>query len=131
MTELPNGGRLEDGSAPATTAELIAHLESLGIHVPMANLVLLPDAKAHRGKLTIHLVARDAAGGYSEPVVVRMPFEVAHRDVSWALTQTVDYETEMILSGPDGEIAVGVHDDLGFTSSTVGVEIGSGDEGGR
>jgi hypothetical protein len=98
---------------------------SLEVHVPMASLVLLPDTKVHRGKFSIQLVARDHRGRLSEPVLVRMPLEVAHRDLSWALTQTVDYATEMTLQAGGGTIAIGVHDDYGFTVSTIGVDIGA------
>ncbi|HVS62712.1 MAG TPA: VWA domain-containing protein [Thermoanaerobaculia bacterium] len=100
----------------------------LEIRVPMANLVLLPDARVHRGKLSIQLIARDDRGRVSDPVLVRMPLEVVHRDLAWALTQTVDYATEMTLQAGGGAIAIGVHDDYGFTSSTVGVDIGRGDD---
>ena len=101
---------------------------TLEIRVPMANLVLLPDARVHRGKLSILLIARDDRGRVSDPVLVRMPLEVVHRDLAWALTQTVDYATEMTLQAGGGAIAIGVHDDYGFTSSTVGVDIGRGDD---
>jgi VWFA-related protein len=98
----------------------------LEIKVPMANLVLLPDAASHRGKLSIQLIARDSKGHFSAPVLVRLPFEVRNSDVARALSQTVDYEAEMTLDGGSHTIAVGVHDDLGYSASTVKVELDVG-----
>ena len=96
------------------------------IHVPMANLVLLPDSTSHHGKLSIQLIARDSDGRFSDPVVVRMPLEVRHGDISWALSQTVDYTAELSLREGSNTIAVGVHDDFGFIGSTVGLGIDVG-----
>ena len=101
----------------------------LEIQVPMANLVLIPDTRVHRGKLSIQLVARDDRGRVSDPVLVRLPLEVAHGDLAWALGQTVDHALETRLEAGGGEIAVGVHDDYGFTSSTLVVEVGAGGDG--
>ena len=93
------------------------------LHVPLANLVLLPDMTTHHGKLSIQFIVRDEEGRFSDPVIVRMPIEVRHGDMAWALSQTVDYETEMALPGGRQTVAIGVHDDLGFAGSTVKVEV--------
>ena len=98
----------------------------IDLHVPMANLVLLPGAATHQGKLTIQLIARDHRGLFSDPVVVRLPLEVAHKDVAWALSQTVDYSTTMTLGEGLTTVAIGVHDDLGQIGSTVAVDIDTG-----
>jgi VWFA-related protein len=96
------------------------------IHVPMANLVLLPGTSTHQGKLTIQLIARDQKGLFSDPVVVRMPLEVPHKDLSWALSQTVDYSTALTLSEGLNAVAVAVHDDLGQAGSTLTLAIETG-----
>jgi hypothetical protein len=98
----------------------------IDLHVPMANLVLLPGTTSHQGKLTIQLVARDEKGFFSDPVVVRMPLEVAHRDMAWALSQTVDYSTTMVLREGLNTVAIGVHDDLGQNSSALAVDVNAG-----
>lgn len=116
--------RVEVGKAKRKNKGLFA--VPVEIRVPMANLVLLPDTTSHLGKLSIQLIARDPNGRFSDPVVVRMPFEVLHRDMSWALSQTVDYAAEMTVKGGKHTIAVGVHDDFGFAGSTVGVEVDVG-----
>lgn len=100
---------------------------AVDIHVPMANLVLLPGPSTHQGKLTMQLIARDHEGHFSDPVVVRMPLEVPHKDMAWALSQTVDYSTTLTLKRGHSTVAVGVHDDLGQTGSTLAVEIDPGD----
>ena len=69
MTELPNGGVLADGSPPATTEQLLAHLASLGIDVPMVEhprVFTVDEAREHRGHLpgifTKSLFLRDRKG---------------------------------------------------------------------
>jgi Ala-tRNA(Pro) deacylase len=69
MTELPNGGLLANGRAPATTDELIAYLDSLGIHVPMVEhprVFTVDEAREQRGHLpglfTKSLFLRDRKG---------------------------------------------------------------------
>ena len=69
MTDLPNAGRLADGSLPATTDQLLARLESLGIRVPMVEhprVFTVEEARAHRGHLpgvfTKSLFLRDRKG---------------------------------------------------------------------
>jgi len=116
--------RVELGKANRKTRGLFT--VPVTIHVPMANIVLLPDTTSHRGKLSIQLIARDPNGRFSDPVVVRMPLEVRHRDMSWALSQTVDYAAEMTMKEGRHTIAVGVHDDFGFAGSTVSIEIDLG-----
>jgi VWFA-related protein len=98
----------------------------IDLHVPMANLVLLPGPTTHQGKLTIQLVAKDEKGFFSDPVVIRMPLEVAHRDMAWALSQTVDYSTTMVVREGLNTVAIGVHDDLGQNGSALAVEIDAG-----
>jgi hypothetical protein len=101
----------------------------LELSIPLANLVLLPEARTHVGKVSIQLLARGDDGRLSDPVIVRMPLEVFHADMSRALSQTVDYTSDMTLGGGLHSIAVGVRDDLGFTASTAVVEIDVGEQG--
>ena len=69
MTEVPHEGVLADGSPPATTEQLLAHLASLGIDVPMAEhprVFTVEEAREHRGHLpgifTKSLFLRDRKG---------------------------------------------------------------------
>jgi VWFA-related protein len=124
VRENPLDARVEVGKARRRKGGLWA--AELEIHVPMANLVLLPGSTTHRGKLSIQLISRNGRGDFSDPVMIRMPLEVAHRDMSWALSQTVDYATEIMLGEGRNTIAIGVYDDLGQVGSTLGVEIDVG-----
>jgi VWFA-related protein len=99
---------------------------AIDIHVPMANLVLLPSTSTHQGKLSMQLIARDEEGLFSDPVVIRMPLEVPHKDMAWALSQTVDYSTTLTLGKGLSTVAVGVHDDLGQIGSTLAVAVDTG-----
>jgi Ala-tRNA(Pro) deacylase len=69
MSELPNAGRLEDGSAPATPDDLFALLEQLDIAVTTVRhrpVFTVEEARAHRGELpgvhTKSLFLRDKKG---------------------------------------------------------------------
>jgi VWFA-related protein len=96
------------------------------IHVPMANVVLFPDGASHRGKLSIQWIARDEDGRYSDPVLVRLPFEVANGNVARALSQTIDYTAALTLRDGRHTLALSVSDDLGFSGSTLRVEVDVG-----
>jgi VWFA-related protein len=96
------------------------------VHVPMANVVLFPDGASHRGKLSIQWISRDDGGRYSDPVLVRLPFEVANGNVARALSQTIDYTAELTLRDGRHTLAIGVSDDLGFSGSTLKVEVDVG-----
>jgi VWFA-related protein len=126
-TENPLGVRVEVGKAKR---QKDGHfVVSIDVHVPVANLVLLPDRTHHRGRLSIQLIARSEEGRVSDPVMIRLPFEVPHGGMARALSQTVDYRAQVTLRGGQQTIAVGVHDDLGSRDSTVGVEIAVGGRG--
>jgi VWFA-related protein len=127
FTENPLGVRVEVGKAKRQKGGHF--VVPVDVHIPVANLVLLPDRTHHRGKLSIQLIARSEEGRVSDPVVVRLPFEVPHAAMERALSQTVDYRAQVTLRGGQQTIAVGVHDDLGSRESTVGVEIAVGGRG--
>jgi VWFA-related protein len=126
-TENPLGVRVEVGKAKK---QKDGHfVVPVDVHVPVANLVLLPGRTHHRGKLSIQLIARSEKGRVSDPVMIRLPFEVPHGGMAGALSQTVDYRAQVTLRGGQQTIAVGVHDDLGSRDSTVGVEAAVGGRG--
>jgi Ala-tRNA(Pro) deacylase len=69
VTKLPNDGCLADGSAPATTQQLLDHLRSLGIEAPMMEhprVFTVDEAREQRGHLpglfTKSLFLRDRKG---------------------------------------------------------------------
>lgn len=69
MSDLPNAGRLADGSAPATPEDLFERLAQLGISVTTVRhrpVFTVEEARAHRGNLpgvhTKSLFLRDQKG---------------------------------------------------------------------
>lgn len=93
------------------------------IRVPVANLVLLPDRAAHRGKVTIQLIVRDDEGRFSETVRIRMPIEIPNATILRALADSAVYATELVMRRGRQTIGVGVRDDFGGVGATVNVEV--------
>ena len=93
------------------------------VQVPMANLVLLPGEIAHSGKLTLVLVVSDQDGGLSDPVRVRLPFEIKNMHLMEALSTTFEYPTELLIRQGRQVLGVGLRDDLADVGSTLTVEV--------
>ena len=93
------------------------------VQVPMANLVLLPGEIAHSGKLTLVLVVSDQDGGLSDPVRVRLPFEVKNVHLMEALSSTFEYPTELLIRRGRQVLGVSLRDDLADVGSTLTVEV--------
>lgn len=101
----------------------------LSVQIPVANLVLLPDARKHRGELSVQLVVRDEKGRFSDPAKMVLPIEIPHARLLQSLSQSAEYKTELILRGGRQRIAVGVHDELGQVAATVHRDLDVGSEG--
>lgn len=99
------------------------YMMKVQVRFPIANLVLLPQEKAHVGKVSIVFLVRDAKGRLSDPVKVLVPIEVPHETMLQALTKTAVYAAKLALRSGEQRIAVGVRDDLGQASSTVNVDV--------
>ena len=95
----------------------------LEVQVPMANLVLLPGESHHSGKLTLILIVRDTEGGLSDPVRIRLPFEVPHQNLMQAMSRSFEYPTELVLRPGKQVVAVGLRDDLAAIGSTLTVDV--------
>ena len=93
------------------------------VQVPMANLVLLPGEISHSGKLTLVLVVSDDTGGLSDPVRIRLPFEVKNIHLMEALSSTFEYPTELVIRQGRQVLGVGLRDDLADVGSTLTVEV--------
>ncbi len=100
----------------------------LEIQVPVANLVMIPDATSHWAKVTIQLIVRDQAGRVSDPQRIRLPIEIPHAGLLQALSESAVYATELTLRGGAQTLAIGVHDDHSATASTINLPV---DVGGR
>ncbi len=100
----------------------------LRIEIPIANLVLVPGRKSHAARVSIRLMVRGQNGGLSDPVEIDLPFEVPHGAILRALTESLTYSTRVTLRPGRQTIAIGVHDELGSTTSIVKVrtDVGAG-----
>lgn len=125
--ENPLGVRLEVGEAKKQRDG--TYKVPLSVQVPVANLVLLPDARNHRGELSVQLVVRDEKGRFSDPARLSIPIEIPHARLLQALSQSAEYKTELILRGGRQRIAVGVQDELGSVSATLHRDLDVGSEG--
>ncbi len=93
------------------------------VQVPMANLVLLPGEISHSGKLTLVLVVSDLDGGLSDPVRIRLPFEIKNIHLMEALSSTFEYPTELLIRQGRQVLGVGLRDDLADVGSTLTLEV--------
>lgn len=99
------------------------------VHVPVANIVLLPGRSSHQGNVTVHLVVRDVEGRMAEPVRVKIPIEIPNAGLAQALSDSAVYRTELTLRDGLQALGVGVYDDLGSLGSALRVEVDTGARG--
>jgi hypothetical protein len=116
-SENPLEAALEmEGTTAEGNGQLILDLL---VKVPMAKLVLLPQAEFHEGRLTLFLGARDAKGRASDLQEIAVPIRVPNDQLLTALGQTVAYRARLRLRPLEHLVAVGVRDELGNVESTV------------
>ena len=95
----------------------------LEVRFPLASLVLMPREDAHVGRVSIWLASRDAEGRMSEPVRIVAPIEVPNAGLLEAIARTAAQRTTMALRPGPQTLAVGVHDEIGGTTSTVRLQV--------
>lgn len=101
----------------------------LRIEIPIANLQLVPGRKSHAAKVSIHIMVRDEKGRLSEPVDIDLPLEVPNGALLRALTESFSYSTHLTLRSGRQTIGIGVHDELGSTTSVVNIRANLGADG--
>ncbi len=81
--------------------------------IPLGEVTLLPLQDVHEARLRVWVQARDADGGFSDPVVSPLRIEVAKDEVEQARQGVWAYELPLVMGTGDQWISVGVRDDLG------------------
>ena len=96
------------------------------VKVPISNLVLIPQEKAHRGKITIFVAVQDDNGGLSEPQHFEVPVDIPNEQLLAAMSREVGYGVNLMVRSGPGKLAVGVRDEIAAVESTVNLNISIG-----
>ncbi len=91
--------------------------------VPIGELVLVPAANEHQGRISIHLAVRDQEGGLSDLQRLEYPIPVPNDQLGTALGKTAGFTVRIGVRSGNQRIAVGVLDEIGRTESVVTLDI--------
>jgi VWFA-related protein len=93
------------------------------VRIPIASLALLPTAKGAQGAFSVLVASVAAAGDFSEVSRRSQAFEIPAAELETAKEGHYTYELEIVATGPDARICVGIWDekgnDAGFTVVTT------------
>ncbi|MFV2071998.1 MAG: VWA domain-containing protein [Thermoanaerobaculales bacterium] len=123
------------GIAVATNGEITprkdgTYLVPVIITVPIGQLVLIPAAREHQGRLSIHLTVRDWRGDLSAPIRREYPVRIPNSALTTALGQSAGFTLRLAVGSGRQRIAVGLRDEIALTESITFLEIEVGDAGG-
>jgi VWFA-related protein len=94
--------------------------------IPMANLLLVPQADEHLGRVTVWVAASNLDGDTTSAHSRRLPIRVPRRDLLRALKQEVGYAVDLTIRGGRQRVAVIVRDELSLVSSIVTIDLEDG-----
>ncbi|MHB8798160.1 MAG: VWA domain-containing protein [Thermoanaerobaculia bacterium] len=83
------------------------------VRIPIASLVLLPSAKGAQGTFSVLVASVAAAGDFSEVSRRSQAFEIPAAELETAKAGHYTYELEIVATGPDARICVGIWDEKG------------------
>ncbi len=89
------------------------------VKVPLVNLVLLPDQRYHRGKITIYVAAEDEEGRLSPVQSVEAPIQIPTERLAAALAGVGGYRVGLLVRPGPHRLAIGVRDEVGDVVSTL------------
>lgn len=92
---------------------------SVLVKIPMAKLVLMPQAHVHEGRMKVYVSGRDRQGRISPVTVVAAPIRVPNESLLTALGQVVGCRVTLVLKPGESLIAAAIWDDLGKSESIV------------
>lgn len=99
------------------------------VRVPIGELVLVPGAEQHEGRISLVMVVRSEDGGLSEPEVREYPIVVPNHELVQATSASAGYTLGLVMRPGPHRIAVGVRDDLARTAATAVASVTVGGEG--
>lgn len=91
--------------------------------VPIGELVLVPTADEHQGRISIHLAVCDAEGALSDLQRLEYPVPVANDQLTTALAKTAGFTVRLGMRSGKQRVAIGVLDEIGRTESVVALEV--------
>jgi len=93
------------------------------VKVPMARLVLIPQDKAHLGRLSIFIAVADGQGRLSEPQKIEVPVRIPNEELLTAMSQTAAYAAQIQMRPGAQKLAIGVRDELAAIDSTLNLNV--------
>ncbi len=97
----------------------------LSVIVPLANLALVAEGKAHSGRLSIFVTSGDLERGASPMRKAVVPVRLANEDILNVLGRNLEYTLEVEVERGSQALAVGVRDDFAPLLSTVTLPLAS------
>lgn len=93
------------------------------VELPIEKLTLLPHEGVHAAQLSFFVTVKDKQGN-ARPVQ-RLPFALRIPDefIERAKGDSARHVLPVVISPGDQQVAIGIHDDLGATSSTLRIEL--------
>ncbi len=97
----------------------------LSVIVPLANLALVAEGKAHSGRLSIFFTSGDLDRGAAPMRKAVVPVRLANDEILNVLGRNLEYTLEVEVERGSQTIAVGVRDDFAPLLSTVTLPLAS------
>jgi VWFA-related protein len=96
-----------------------AYVVSVLVKMPIAKLVLLPQAKFHEGRVTLFVGTRDGSGRTSRINRMEVPVRIPNEQLQASMGKLAGFRVNLLVRPERQTVAVGVRDDLGHVDSTV------------
>jgi VWFA-related protein len=107
----------------ATRRDDGAYLLPLIVVVPIGELILMPEADEHRGRISILLAVSDENGGLSELERREYPIVVPNNLLATAIGKTAGFTMRLAVRGGKQRIAVSVLDEVARTESVTTLDL--------
>ncbi|HEX4954365.1 MAG TPA: VWA domain-containing protein [Thermoanaerobaculia bacterium] len=111
----PLAVELEIGELTSLDGSL--HAVPIRLRIPLAKITLVLQDGAHVGSLRLHLAARDRAGKVAPLRTADIPLKIPAEQLEAARSRSFLYEVKMLMREGDHQVAVGLTDTLGATTS--------------
>ncbi len=112
------------GSSPHEDGQ---HLVEISVSIPIGKLAFLPLGGLHRARARLYVGAKDAEGGLAPIQDLVVPIDIPGEELERARDQHYLYTMSLLMRRGRQVVAVGVHDEVGGTSSvaTWSLEVGA------
>lgn len=127
VTENPLQIELELGNTKAIGEE--RYEVSMLIKIPLDNVVLLPGAQQHQGKVRVIYAVADAIGHSSDIHNGALPLTIPNQRMAAAKGQMAGFNARLLMNNKTSRVAVAVYDEVALTTATAAVEFSLTDGG--